>query len=183
MDKILEYIKNLKFPKMPKVSIRQIVFWGVVLVLAVGLLVFARGFTACWQLTALPGIAPASCGGDAVNPLGTPVINAQGTTVAGVPPTPEVAVPDVQYPQWDGGSRINIVFFGLRGTNQNISEGDCPHCTDTIMVLTVDPQTKTAGMLSIPRDMWVNIPGFGYSRINTAWTDGEAAKLPGGGPG
>jgi len=31
--------------------------------------------------------------------------------------------------------------------------------------------------------MWVNIPGFGYSRINTAWTDGEGAKLPGGGPG
>jgi LCP family protein required for cell wall assembly len=38
-------------------------------------------------------------------------------------------------------------------------------------------------MLSIPRDMWVNIPGFGYSRINTAWTIGEAAKMPGGGPG
>ena len=51
------------------------------------------------------------------------------------------------------------------------------------MVLTIDPVTKTAGMLSIPRDMWVNIPGFGYSRINTAWTIGEGAKLPGGGPG
>ena len=51
------------------------------------------------------------------------------------------------------------------------------------MLLTIDPVTKTAGMLSIPRDMWVNIPGFGYSRINTAWTLGEGAKLPGGGPG
>ncbi|HEX8992445.1 MAG TPA: LCP family protein, partial [Anaerolineales bacterium] len=39
-----------------------------------------------------------------------------------------------------------------------------------------------AGMMSVPRDMFVNIPGFGYSRINTAWTSGEAAKLPGGGP-
>jgi LCP family protein required for cell wall assembly len=38
-------------------------------------------------------------------------------------------------------------------------------------------------MLSIPRDMWVNIPGFGYSRINTAWTLGRGSKLPGGGPG
>jgi LCP family protein required for cell wall assembly len=37
-------------------------------------------------------------------------------------------------------------------------------------------------MLSIPRDMWVNIPGAGYSRINTAWAIGENAKLPGGGP-
>ena len=84
-------------------------------------------------------------------------------------------------PQWDGGSRINIVFFGLRGGD--ISGDDCPACTDTIMLLTIDPVTKTAGMLSIPRDMWVNIPGFGYSRINTAWTLGEGAKLPGGGPG
>jgi LCP family protein required for cell wall assembly len=38
-------------------------------------------------------------------------------------------------------------------------------------------------MLSIPRDMWVNIPGFGYSRINTAWTLGRGSRLPGGGPG
>jgi LCP family protein required for cell wall assembly len=48
--------------------------------------------------------------------------------------------------------------------------------------LTIDPTTKTAAMLSIPRDMWVNIPGFGYSRINTAWTLGRGSKLPGGGP-
>jgi LCP family protein required for cell wall assembly len=182
MNKILEFLKNIKLPKIPRFSVRQIIFWGVALVIAVGLFVFASSFTACWQLTALPGMAPASCGGEAVNPLGTPVINAQGTPVAAVPPTPEVEAPVVQYPEWDGGSRINIVFFGLRGTNADISEGDCPHCTDTIMVLTVDPVSKTAGMLSVPRDMWVNIPGFGYSRINTAWTDGEGAKLPGGGP-
>ena len=31
--------------------------------------------------------------------------------------------------------------------------------------------------------MWVNIPGFGYSRINTAWVLGKGSKLPGGGPG
>ena len=37
-------------------------------------------------------------------------------------------------------------------------------------------------MLSIPRDMWVNIPGFGYSKINSAYTLGDAYHLPGGGP-
>jgi len=37
-------------------------------------------------------------------------------------------------------------------------------------------------MLSIPRDLWVNIPGFDYGRINTAYMLGEGAKLPGGGP-
>ncbi len=90
-------------------------------------------------------------------------------------------MPAVQYPKWDGGSRINIVFFGLRGGD--ISGEDCPACTDTILLMTIDPVTKTAGMLSIPRDLWVNIPGFGFSRINTAWAVGEGAKLPGGGPG
>ena len=92
-----------------------------------------------------------------------------------------LAAPEVDLPGGAGGSRINIVFFGLRGGDT--SDEDCPVCTDTIILMTIDPVTRTAGMLSIPRDMWVNIPGFGHSRINTAWTLGEAAKLPGGGPG
>jgi len=54
--------------------------------------------------------------------------------------------------------------------------------SDTLMLLTIDPVQKTAAMLSIPRDMWVNIPGFGYNKINAAYADGEANKLPGGGP-
>ncbi|NOH04392.1 MAG: LCP family protein [Chloroflexi bacterium] len=51
-----------------------------------------------------------------------------------------------------------------------------------MILFTIDPGSKTAGMLSIPRDMWVNIPGFGYSRINTAYPSGEGARSPGGGP-
>ena len=58
-----------------------------------------------------------------------------------------------------------------------------PSRSDTMLLLTVDPVTKTAGMLSVPRDMWVNIPGFGYSKINNAYAYGEEYKLPGGGPG
>jgi LCP family protein required for cell wall assembly len=37
-------------------------------------------------------------------------------------------------------------------------------------------------MVSIPRDMWTNIPGFGYFKINTANYLGDLYKLPGGGP-
>jgi LCP family protein required for cell wall assembly len=51
-----------------------------------------------------------------------------------------------------------------------------------MIAVTIDPLTKTAGMLSIPRDMWVNIPSFGYGRINMAYYYGEGSKLPGGGP-
>jgi anionic cell wall polymer biosynthesis LytR-Cps2A-Psr (LCP) family protein len=64
-------------------------------------------------------------------------------------------------PRWDDISWVNIAFFGLCGDDGQ-GEG-CPTCTDTIMVLTVDPVTKIAGILSISRDMWVNIPGEGYS--------------------
>jgi len=134
-----------------------------------------RQLTLCWTLTALPGIPPAEC-------------TVQNQVFSSLPGSPdpstasdlsvEATIPDLDLPQWDGASRINIVFFGLRGGEDD----GCPTCTDTIMVLTVDPVTKTAGMLSIPRDMWVSIPYGGYGRINTAWAIGENAKLPGGGP-
>lgn len=52
-----------------------------------------------------------------------------------------------------------------------------------MFLVTIDPITQEAGMLSIPRDLWVEIPGFGFNRINTAYMFGEAYSLPGGGPG
>jgi LCP family protein required for cell wall assembly len=52
-----------------------------------------------------------------------------------------------------------------------------------MILFTIDPVSKTAGMLSIPRDMWVDIPGFDYGPINTAYFLGDAFKMPGGGPG
>jgi LCP family protein required for cell wall assembly len=51
-----------------------------------------------------------------------------------------------------------------------------------MILLTIDPINRTAGMLSIPRDLWVNIPGSGHGRINTAYQIGEALAMPGGGP-
>jgi polyisoprenyl-teichoic acid--peptidoglycan teichoic acid transferase len=146
----------------------------------VGLFSFVRSFTVCWRLTSLQGIPPASCAGETVKPLETPAVSSDPNTPEPTS-TPEfLASEDFQYPTWDGSSRINILFVGLRGGDP--IKGDCPFCTDTLILLTVDPTTKTAGMLSIPRDMWVNIPGFGYSRINTAWTLGRGSRLPGGGP-
>ena len=43
-----------------------------------------------------------------------------------------------------------------------------PQLTDSMMVMSFDPQAKTASVLSVPRDLWVDIPGFGQQRINTA---------------
>ena len=170
---------------MPKINfrwfpVRWIVFWGISFAAAFGLFHFVRAFTVCWRLTSLPGIPSANCTGPSVKPLEAPVIGKEQNR-SDPTSTPEPTLPEeAEYPTWDGGSRINILFVGLRGGDP--IDGDCPFCTDTLILLTVDPITKTAGMLSIPRDMWVNIPGFGYSRINTAWTLGRGSKLPGGGP-
>jgi LCP family protein required for cell wall assembly len=154
-------------------------FWAFALIAAIGVFLFVRRLTACWQLTALPGTPPSYCAARSIPASDLPAFEGAGTSSNEIPS--EGTAPEMEIPTWDGGSRINIVFFGLRGGE--ISSEDCPACTDTIILLTVDPVTKTAGMLSIPRDMWINIPGYGYNRINTAWTIGEAAKLPGGGPG
>ena len=61
--------------------------------------------------------------------------------------------------------------------------GEGPSRTDTMILFSLDPLTLTAGMLNIPRDLWVNIPGYGYGKINTAYYLGEANQLPGGGTG
>jgi LCP family protein required for cell wall assembly len=158
--------------------IRILLFWGVALIMAVALFTSIRGLTVCWRLTSLPGIPPATCAGPQVDAVDEPVM----VSTKNVPTsTPEASPPEVTtYPTWDGSSRINILFVGLRGGEP--LEADCPFCTDTLILLTADPVSKTAGMLFIPRDMWVNIPGFGFSRINTAWTLGRGSKRPGGGP-
>lgn len=44
--------------------------------------------------------------------------------------------------------------------------------SDTMMVLHVDNERDVASLMSIPRDLWVNVPGYGENRINTAYTHG-----------
>ena len=80
---------------------------------------------------------------------------------------------------WDGSQRVNILVMGLDNSQQRYDV--VPH-SDTMILVSVDPAGKTAAMLSIPRDLWVNISGFGYGRINEAYFNGEVYALPGGGP-
>jgi len=76
-------------------------------------------------------------------------------------------------------TRITIL---LLGTDQRHGETD-PARTDTIMLLSIDPVRKTAAMLSIPRDIYIPIPGYKVAdRINNANAIGETTKYPGGGP-
>ncbi len=47
--------------------------------------------------------------------------------------------------------------------------------SDSIMLLRIDPRAKSISMLSIPRDLRVEIPGWGTDRINAAYSDGGPA--------
>jgi LCP family protein required for cell wall assembly len=96
------------------------------------------------------------------------------------PPPQSSAAPNPAALQgWSGAGRINILLLGI---DERENERG-PWRTDTMILVTVDPATRTAGMLSIPRDLWVTIHGYNVeSRINTANFIGDAQGYPGGGP-
>ena len=168
------FLKNIK--------LGQIIFWLITIGVTVAGYFFVRNIVSCWTITQLPGEPPSNCGTVAAG-LNGPTINEQGTPIApavqDLPPA--ITIPDSDLPPaWDGASRITVLLIGLDYRDWMAGEG-APR-SDSMILLTIDPLTKTAGMLSIPRDMWVNIPGSGYSRINTAYSLGEGNRLPGGGP-
>lgn len=177
--KNMNAFKNIKFTRP---AMGQIIFWVIAVVLGIAGFIFVRGLVTCWTITPLPGMTPSSCGTVSGNGLNGPTVNEQGTPIApaaDLPPT--IAAPSSDLPPaWDGASRITVLIVGLDYRDYLANEG--PPRSDTMILLTIDPITKTAGMLSIPRDMWVNIPGFEYGRINMAYFYGEGSKLPGGGP-
>lgn len=74
--------------------------------------------------------------------------------------------------------RINILLLGLRG------EGD-PHgglLTDAMMVLSIRKDTGQVALISIPRDLYVKMPGTEQKeKINFAYALGEEKKYGGGG--
>ncbi len=95
----------------------------------------------------------------------TPASQLTAPKASGTPPQKETTEIIVETPPPPRkGERINILLLGI-----DQREGETgPWRTDTMILATLDSQTKTAGMISIPRDLYVEIPGYGENRINTA---------------
>jgi polyisoprenyl-teichoic acid--peptidoglycan teichoic acid transferase len=55
--------------------------------------------------------------------------------------------------------------------------------TDSIVIAAIRPRERTVTLISVPRDLFVYIPGWTMQRINTAYQYGERTGYPGGGPG
>jgi LCP family protein required for cell wall assembly len=163
------FLKSI--PVLNRLSLTQIIMLVVGLVLALGAFAVVRRLVLAAPSNFVPGSQIIENNG--ANPAPTdPVTGA-----------PAVSAPvGDSLPQWDGASRFNVLLMGL-DYDQASAERSGPSRSDTMVLVTIDPVNKTAGMLSVPRDLWVDIPGFGYDKINTAYFLGEANKLPGGGPG
>jgi polyisoprenyl-teichoic acid--peptidoglycan teichoic acid transferase len=68
----------------------------------------------------------------------------------------------------------------LLGSDRRPSEGG-PSRTDTVIVARIDPGLQRIALLALPRDLIVEIPGYGYGRINAAHVYGEIEPSLGGG--
>jgi len=135
-----------------------------------------RDTVANWEMTQLEGVSLHSDENpqNASLPDGESNVDMNTPLQAAGLPTPE---------PWDGASRVTVLVMGYDFGDWS-DERKCPCRTDTMILLSLDPLTQSAAMMSIPRDLWVSIPGYADNyKINQAYYLGDANQLPGGGPG
>ena len=191
----------MKNPKRRQRPTTRLPLWAVGLIIFVGVILL--GLSTFWLFKTVQGVAASLTPGDGLetpldlededagpapgeegvaseSPNRSPLVSA--ATAIAATPTPAAAAsvslsPD-DWEAWSGRERVSIL---LLGTDLRCDEEGPTH-TDTVMVITVDPVGRSAAVLSLPRDLWVEIPGFGVDRINQAYFKGEAYEYPGGGP-
>lgn len=71
--------------------------------------------------------------------------------------------------------RINILILGMGG-----AEHEGPYLTDTIILASLKPSTNQLALLSIPRDLYVPVPDYGWRKINSANALGMIKSNDGG---
>jgi LCP family protein required for cell wall assembly len=127
---------------------------------------------------ALPASVPTDLPTSTPTPSSTPLPGASATPVFEI--TPLAAQPSTPTPE--SAFRVNIpnryLNIVLLGSDKRPRSGAWR--TDSMIIVSVDTQSETVRLLSIPRDLWVFIPGHGRNRINTADLWGELAKKGGG---
>jgi polyisoprenyl-teichoic acid--peptidoglycan teichoic acid transferase len=128
------------------------------------------------------------------HPTASPTFTPASTETATAAPVPTATpTPDwnlVNWPQptttsataiptpFDHLSNGHIVNFLLIGSDLR---GSSAFRTDTLIIASVRTQDNSVSLISIPRDLFVYIPGWTMNRINTAYFYGERSKYPGGG--
>lgn len=70
--------------------------------------------------------------------------------------------------------RVTLLLAGNSSDDPGHSGGDL---TDSIMLVSLNTKEKNGYIVSIPRDLYVDIPGSGYAKINEAYQNGERRKF------
>jgi len=96
-------------------------------------------------------------------PTATPLPTATPTSVPQANPNKGWVTPEGQ---------INIILLG-----SDARPGNTKFRTDTIILATINTQLGTVNLTSFPRDLYINIPGWGENRINTAYQFGGIKLL------
>lgn len=95
-----------------------------------------------------------------VDELGDTLIMPDGSSIALTP--------------WDGRSRFTFVLAGL---DRRPGETGLNYRTDTMMLVSINPTAQTIGVLSIPRDLFVQVPGYSaLQRVNSPMVFGETRQ-------
>ena len=117
-------------------------------------------------------------------PNGTPAEIAPATApAADNPPQPEAPaspqLPDRKpvFSTVQREDRLNILLFGF---DTRVQDPSAPR-TDTLMLLSWNQDTNALDILSIPRDLWVPVPGFPPTKVNLVYSLGETVPSTGGG--
>ena len=152
---------------------------GVTIVASLGLFAVLRGERG--EPDTAEGMTSAAATAVVIVP--TEVPNLQLFT-GGAEPTPASASDAAAYgigiEPWNGTERFTILAMGW--DRRPTDPADAAYRTDTMMLISIDPATATIGVLSIPRDLYVIVPGYNQlQRINSAFVLGEL-RQPGYGP-
>ncbi len=77
----------------------------------------------------------------------------------------------------EADERVNVLLVGIGGAGHQGA-----YLADTIILASIKPSTEEVATLSIPRDLYVEIPEYGWRKINNAMAFGEMGDYLGGGP-
>lgn len=112
----------------------------------------------------------------AISVVNTKKLDGSNTRVSFFQQLTHLVTTNDQKLQGESENRVNVLILGIGGPGH-----DGPYLTDTMIVASVQPSTGKVAMISIPRDLVVNIPGYDYRKINNVLSFGRDQDYPGGG--
>ncbi len=150
---------------------------GVTVVTSLGIFMILRSSRAD-AFVEDEGMVAASATSVVILPTAVPNFAVQSVDPGFAQPTLDPANLGIE--PWNGTERFTILLMGW--DRRPGDPPDAAYRTDTMMLASLDPVTNRIGILSIPRDLYVNIPGYNQlQRVNSAYVLGEL-RQPGYGP-